>query len=194
MGNKDDKEIEIQVQVENSKKLISFLNKNAKFIGEEHQIDKYFSPAHRNFIKVRPVVEWLRLRDSSGKYSVNYKNWHYDKDGKSHYCDEYQTSIENLKQLEKIFSSLDIKEIVIVDKTRRLYKYQDYEIAIDSIKGLGDFVEIEYDKELDNRKPVEITEEMISFLKKLDCGKITRNYVGYPFQLLFPKEVELEDN
>ena len=57
MGNGGDKEIEIQVQIENSNKLISFLNKHAKFIGEKHQVDKYFSPAHRNFIKVRPVVE-----------------------------------------------------------------------------------------------------------------------------------------
>jgi len=193
MNNKEDKEIEIQVQVENSKKLVSFLNKNAQFIGEEHQIDKYFSPAHRNFIKPRPVAEWLRLRNSSGKYSVNYKNWHYDKNGKSHFCDEYQTPIEDLKQLEKIFSSLNMKEVVVVDKKRKLYKYQDYEIAIDSIKGLGDFIEIEYDGKFANQKPAEITKEMINFLKKMDCGKITRNYVGYPFQLLFPKEVKIED-
>jgi len=192
MGNGGDKEIEIQVQIENSNKLISFLNKHAKFIGEKHQVDKYFSPAHRNFTKVRPVVEWLRLRDSSGKYSINYKNWHYDKHGRSHYCDEYETPIESLEQLEKIFDALDIKEIVTVDKTRRLYQYQDYEIAIDSIKGLGDFVEIEYKGELGNHKPEDITKKMVNFLKELNCGRITRNYVGYPFQLLFPKEVKFE--
>lgn len=194
MGNVGDKEIELRVQVENSNKLISFLNKHAKFIGEKHQIDKYFSPVHRNFIKKRPVIEWLRLRDSSGKYSVNYKNWHYEKDGRSHYCDEYETQIENLGQLEKIFDSLDIKEIVTVDKIRRLYLYQDYEIAIDSVKNLGDFVEIEYKGKLDNLKPADITEEMINFLKKLNCGKMTRDFVGYPFQLLFPKEVMSEDS
>lgn len=194
MVNDKDKEIEIQIQIENSDKLISFLNKHAKFIGEKHQIDKYFSPAHRNFIKARPVAEWLRLRSSSGKYSINYKNWHYDKYGRSHYCDEYETPIESLEQLEKIFNSLDIKEIVTVDKTRRLYQYRNYEIVMDSVKKLGDFVEIEYKGRLGSRKPANITKGMISFLKKLNCGKITRNYVGYPFQLLFPKEVKFENS
>jgi len=133
------------------------------------------------------------LRDSSGKYSINYKNWYYDKDGKSQYCDEYETAIESKDQLNKIFSVLDIKEVVTVDKIRKLYLYQDYEIAIDSIKGLGDFVEIEYKGKIVNQKPADITKEMISFLKKIGCGKITRNYVGYPFQLLFPREVVLEE-
>jgi len=34
---------------------------------------------------------------------------------------------------------------------------------------------------------------MIKFLKNIGCGKIKRNYVGYPFQLLFPSEVKLEE-
>lgn len=192
MSNDGNKEIEIQVQIEKGKKFISFLKKEAKFISEQHQVDKYFSPAHKNFTDVRPVIEWLRLRDSSGKYSINYKYWHHDKDGKSHYCDEYETPIESLEQLENIFKALDIKGIVTVDKTRKIYLYKDYEVAIDSIKGLGDFVEIEYKGKLGKLKPKDITKEMINFLKRFDVGKISRNYVGYPFQLLFPKEVEYE--
>jgi len=78
MSNKSNKEIEIQVQIENIKELNKLLKEKAKFIGKEHQIDKYFSPNDKKFLKVRPVVEWLRLRDSSGKQSINYKNWHHD--------------------------------------------------------------------------------------------------------------------
>lgn len=193
MSNDGNKEIEIQVQIEKSKKLLIFLKTNATFLGKAHQVDKYFSPAHRDFTKVRPVVEWLRLRDSSGKYSINYKNWHHDKDGRSHFCDEYESSIESLEQLEKIFRSLNTKKITTVDKTRKIYLYQKYEIAIDSIKGLGDFVEIEYKGKVGHQKPKIITQNMIKFLKKFDCGKIKRNYVGYPFQLLFPKEVKYEE-
>lgn len=187
------KEIEIQVQIEHVQELISFLKKQAKFIGTKHQLDRYYSPAHRNFIESRPVKEWLRLRDSSGKFSVNYKNWYYDQDGKSQYCDEYETTIDDIDQLKKIFSILDIKEIVTVDKVRTLYLYQDYEIAIDSIKNLGNFVEIEYKSEIGDKTPTDITREMITFLKQFNCGKISRNYVGYPFQLLFPQEVVFEE-
>jgi len=192
MSNDGNKEIEIQVQIEKSTKLKAFLKKEAKFIGKKHQIDKYFSPAHKNYIKIRPVDEWLRLRDSSGAFSINYKYWHHDLDHKSQYCDEYETGIESLEQAENIFKALDIKNVAIVDKTRKLYLYKKYEIAIDSIKGLGDFVEIEYKGKLGKLKPEDITEEMVKFLKSFNVGKISRNYVGYPFQILFPKEVEYE--
>ncbi len=190
----DNIEIEIQVNIENSKLLIDFLEKNANFKKENHQIDEYFSPTHRNFTEIRPVKEWLRLRDSGGKHFITYKNWHYGEDGKSSdYCDEYETKIEDLDQLKKILDILNFKPIVKVDKIRKIWIYKDYEIAIDSVNGLGDFLEIEYIGENEKVEPKKITEEMINFLKDIGCGKIKRNYVGYPFQLLFPEEVKYEE-
>jgi len=188
-----DIEIEIQVSIENSKPLIEFLEKNADFQKESQQIDEYFSPTHRNFIEVRPVKEWLRLRDSSGKYSINYKNWYYDESRKSNYCDEYETKIEDLSQLKKILDVLNFKSVVKVDKLRKTWTYKDYEVAVDSVKGLGDFVEIEYIGRDEKADPKKITEEMVNFLKSVGCGQIKRNYVGYPFQLLFPEEVKYEE-
>ena len=188
-----DKEIEIQVQIESNINLFSFLEKKAKFVGETHQIDRYFTPAHRKFTELKPVKEWLRLRDSSGKFSINYKYWHYDADGKSNYCDEYETQIESIEQMKKIFGVLDIKEVVIVDKVKKIFLYKDYEIATDSVKGLGNFVEIEFKGKVGGRDPAKITSEMVLFLKKIGCGKIARNFVGYPFQLLFPNEVKFRD-
>ena len=188
-----DVEIEIQVSIENNKPLINFLEKNADFKKESHQIDEYFSPTHRNFVEARPLKEWLRLRDSGGKYSINYKNWHYDKDGKGHHCDEYEAKIEDLNQLKKILDVLNFKPLVKVDKIRKTWVYKDYEIAVDSVKGLGDFVEIEYIGREEKVDPKKITEEMINFLKSVGCGQIKRNYVGYPFQLLFPEEVKYEE-
>lgn len=193
MSNTNDKEIEIQVQIENYKDLFNFLKKEAKFISEEHQTDKYFSPSHRDFLRTKPVDEWLRLRDSSGKLTINYKNWHHDKNGRSNFCDEYETFVGNISDVEKIFKVLAINHVVTVDKVRKIYKYKSYEISIDSIKGLGDFVEIEYKGESADVDPVKITKEMIQFLKDLNCGKILRNHVGYPFQLLFPKEIKFEE-
>lgn len=189
----DNVEIEITVNIENNKPLMEFLEKNAEFKSEKHQIDEYFSPAHRNFIEIRPVKEWLRLRDADGEYSINYKNWHYDKNGKSYHCDEYETKVEDLNQIKKILDILNFKSLVKVDKIRKTWIYKDYEIDIDSVKKLGDFVEIEYIGKDENVDPKKITEEMIDFLKNLGCGKIKRDYIGYPFRLLFPDEVKSEE-
>lgn len=186
-------EIEIQVQIENVKDLLKFLKKNAKFVVKERQIDRYYTPAHRNFIAKKPIKEWLRLRDSSGKFSINYKNWYYDKDGKSDYCDEFETEIKDIESIEKILSALNMKLIATVDKKRETWKYKDYELAMDNVKGLGDFVEIEFKGENTRKKPKEITRQMIDFLKKNNCGKVIRNYVGYPYQFLFPHEIKLEE-
>ena len=189
----DNVEIEIKVNIENSKPLTEFLEKEAEFEEKKHQVDEYFSPAHRNFIGIRPVKEWLRLRDSNGKYSINYKNWHYDDDPeKSSYCDEYETKVEDLDKIKKIFEILNFKLLLKVDKIRKTWIYKDYEIDLDTVKGLGDFVEIEYigKEEVD---PDKITKEMIDFLKKIGCGEIKRNYVGYPFQLLFPGEIKVDE-
>jgi adenylate cyclase class 2 len=185
-------EIEIQVNIENSKSLIDFLEKNAEFKSENHQVDEYFSPAHRDFIKVKPINEWLRLRNSNDKYFINYKNWYREKDGKSYHCDEYETKIEDLVKLKNIFSVLNFKPLVTVDKIRKIWVYKDYEVAVDSVKNLGDFVEIEY---IGKGKvdPKEITKEMVDFLKSVGCGKIKRDYQGYPFMLLFPHEVKFEE-
>ena len=189
----NDVEIEITVNIENNKPLIGFLEKNAEFKLKKHQVDEYFSPAHRNFIEVRPVKEWLRLRDENGKYTINYKNWHYDKNGKSYHCDEYETKVEDLNQIKKILAVLNFKSLVKVDKIRKTWIYKDYEVDMDSVKKLGDFVEIEYIGKDENIDPKKITEEMIDFLKNLGCGKIKRDYIGYPFRLLFPDEVKSEE-
>jgi adenylate cyclase, class 2 len=183
-----DKEIEIQVQVEKIKPLIQFLKMNAKLVKKEHQIDEYYTPHHRDFIAVRPVAEWLRLRQENGKTTLTYKNWHYLKNGKSTHADEYETKVEDFNQMQSIFRALDFKIITHVDKKRQTYKYKDFEISLDCVKTLGDYIEIEY-KGNDNKvDPQKITDQMIKLLKDLNVGKIYRNYVGYTFMVLFPDE------
>lgn len=187
------KEIEIQVQLEKIRPLMDFLLKNAKLVGETTQIDRYFTPAHRQFLDKYPVSEWLRLRNAGGKFTINYKNWQYNESGKGLYADEFESIVENIEQMEKIFRFLDMKEVAVVHKeSRQTWLYGEYEIVIDKIKGLGTFVELEYsgtDKETDHEK---ITSEMIKFLKDLGCGKITQNHNGYPYILLFPEKVKYE--
>lgn len=182
-----DKEIEIQVRIERSEPLKNFLEKEANFISENRQVDEYFTPAHKNFIEVKPIEEWLRIRDEKGKFTINYKKWIYE-NGVGIYADEYETAIGDRETGRKIFMALDFKPLIVVDKTRRKYIYKDYEVAFDRVVGLGDFVEVEYKGEaiID---PKEETKKMIQFLKNQDCGKIEINHRGYPMSLLFPKDI-----
>lgn len=177
-------EIELQAKVENSKPLLDLLEKEGKFESENHQVDEYFTPAHRDFLALRPIEEWFRLRDSNGKFSVNYKKWHFDGEGRGLYADEYETKIDDIKMTRKIVEVLNFKPIVTVDKKRKVWRYKDYEICMDSVKNLGDFVEIEYYGARHHDDHKEIMEEMIKFLKDLGCGTLEINHSGYPALLL----------
>lgn len=181
-------EVEIKVQIEHSQTLVDFLNTEGKFQGEHHQVDEYFTPAHTDYTSVRPVNEWLRLRDSDGKFSINYKLWHRDENGNSTYCDEIETPVGNVEQMKKIFSAVGCRSLVIVNKVRRAWNYQNYEVALDSVKNLGDFIEIEYTGTDENPDHKKITEEMMTFLQNLNCGTIKKDNVGYPYLLLFGEE------
>ena len=188
----NNKEIEIQVRISNSQPLLDFLEKNGEFKYSNRQVDEYYTPAHRDFASIDPIKEWIRLRDSDGEFSINYKNWHYDSDGKSRYCDEFETVIGDLDQLRKIFTAINLKVLVKVHKQRRVWNYKNYEIAVDRVEGLGDFVEIEY-KGVDNADHKAITDGMIKFIKDIDCGEIRRNYRGYAYMLLYPDKTIPEE-
>lgn len=186
----EDIEIEIKVRVENVKPLDALMQKEGQFKGEVKQVDEYFTPAHVDYTSVSPVREWLRLRNEDGTFSINYKNYHFGADGKAEYCDEVETEVDEVGKVEKIFSAVGFRTLTRVEKLRSQWTYKDYEIAIDSVAGLGDFVEIEFNKK--SVDPKKVTDDMMRFLSDLGVGKIQRSYQGYPFMLLFPDKVVYE--
>ncbi|MDB5260242.1 MAG: hypothetical protein JWN37_473 [Candidatus Nomurabacteria bacterium] len=181
-----DIEIEIQARIQKSETLKIFLDNNAKFISENKQVDQYFTPAHENFVSVKPIEEWFRIREENGAFTINYKKWHYE-NGIGQYADEYETEVKDKEAMLKIIQALDMKPLITVDKTRKKWIYKDFEIAFDTVVGLGSFVEIEYKGE-GPVDPKEKTKEMVDFLKEHDCGTIELNNGGYPMLLLFPED------
>ncbi len=107
-------------------------------------MDRYYQPTYRRFLKSsdETINEWLRIGIRENKKILNYKNWH-----QSMYCDEYEVEIDDEDNLNKIFLILGLEEIALVDKKRKTYIYQDkYEIALDAVEKLGNFIEIEVKK------------------------------------------------
>lgn len=181
-----DREIEIRLKVEDNKPLLKFLGEKGDFKYEKHQKDEYFIPAHRNFIEAKPIKEWLRLRREEDKHLLNYKNWHYDDDGKSYHCDEYEVKIDNADKLADILKALNFKSLVVVDKKRKVFEFENYEIALDCVEGLGDYIEVEYKGE-EERDIKKVAEEMKNFIKQTGCQIIEQDFVGYPYLLLNKK-------
>jgi len=83
---------------------------------------------------------------------------------------------------------LDFKKIVIVDKQREYWDCGDFEVAVDDVKGLGYFVEVEAKSSFENT--IQARQGCIKFLSKLEMTVNEDDLikVGYPVMLLESKD------
>jgi adenylate cyclase class 2 len=183
-----DREIEIKFPVDEE----TFLRVRERLaqtaIGKplSNQVDTYLTPKHRNFVEPEFPWEWLSVRRRGGKAILCYKHWHPARERIHTHADEFETEIQDPDQLEKIFRALNFGELVTVDKKREIFIFKDeFEIALDDVKGLGFFVEIEALKDLGG---VDVTrKKILEFAGSIgiDTNRIDRR--GYPFQLMKKK-------
>ncbi len=175
------KEIEIKLPLENPETVEKFLDSVAKLVYKNHiQKDTYYIPKHRNFLEVKYPYEWFRLRESK-KSSVTYKHYYPENAEKNEYCDEFETEIADPAALKQILLSLDFKQIIVVHKARSAWMLDDVEIAIDFVKKLGHFIELELKKEM---LPKEGLDYLRQTLNKLNAEVGKEDLRGYPFLVL----------
>jgi len=123
--------VEIKAMCPNPDRVRDILQEhNARFIGQDHQIDTYF------------VVETGRLKLHEGdiENSLIFYERQNDAGPKRSEVQLYETEKESgLKDVLRSF----LDELVVVDKQREIYFIDNVKIHIDRVKGLGSFVEIE---------------------------------------------------
>ncbi|NOQ55943.1 MAG: class IV adenylate cyclase [Nanohaloarchaea archaeon] len=180
MSNND---IEIKYPLKNPDEVKQFLNKNAKLISENiYQKDSYYVPTHRDFLVVKYPFEWLRLRESSKGIFITYKHFYPNNVKKTDYCDEFETKIDNIKTMEKMFENLDFKNVVIVKKSRITWIFEEVEIVIDEVTDLGFYIELEAKKDFKN--PKDGKAYLYTILKKINVKVGEEDLRGYPFRIL----------
>jgi adenylate cyclase class 2 len=100
--------------------------------------DTYFNHPHRDF---RKSDEALRLRLCQNCSILTYKGPRLS--GRAKTRVEYEVPVGDMETMRKVLTSLGFIESGRVFKEREKYRLRDIEIAIDSVEGLGDFVELE---------------------------------------------------
>jgi len=178
------KEVEIQMIIKNPKEVEKKLRKFGKFIKNRKQVDKYFIPPHKNYFRTDPPVEYIRIRYEDGKDHLNYSFIHFDKKLRLRATDEYETLVEDPKIVETVFRRIGLISVVTVSKTRKYFDCGDFEVVLDRVKNLGNFMEIEAKKDFGGiRKTRKACEE---FLEKLNVDYKILRLMGYP-RLLYRK-------
>ncbi len=179
-------EVELKFPILNGNNIEDFLTQKATFKYESFQHDVYYNAPHRDFLENNNnVSEWLRIRVAKGEAQINYKDWQpRDKKIKTH-CKEFEANVDSYEQLKEILNALNFTKLIEVKKTRKAWDYMETEISIDSVEGLGFFIELEYKGEIEE---VELSRKhLFKVLKalKAETGELDRR--GYPYLLIEKK-------
>lgn len=184
----DNIEVEIKVALTKVKfdSIKKQIKKISKFVKSSHHIDHYYNSKHLDFLKPKYPYRWLTIRERDGRIILNYKHWYPEGVKYTTHCDEYETEIGNIKQLDKILEALDIEKFVVIDKKRETYVFKNkIEIALDQVKRLGYFIEAE---SLKNLGGVEKThKELVKFMNSLGITNTKTVPGGYGAAMLRKK-------
>jgi predicted adenylyl cyclase CyaB len=179
-------EVEIKLKINNFEEVKKILPKLGKLAKSIKQVDEYYIPYHRDFFAQKPhPVEWLRIRTNPDKTIFEYdKSINKKVDGEQECANEYETEISQPDEFRKILGFLNFKKVVKVEKLREYWNCGDFEVALDNVKDLGLFIEVEAKGDFENTKKAK--EGCLNFFKKLGFKNCEESQIkkGYPVLLL----------
>ena len=142
--NKNNIEVELRYRVKDKEKLRKWLEEHAEKLYEKKQRDEYFTPVYKNYFDEDLPYEYFRIRTTESGDSTTYKHWYAIPGKREHsHCDEYETDVSSGEQLRKILVATGFRTLVVVDKHRQAYSYENFEITIDEVQEVGTVCEIE---------------------------------------------------
>lgn len=175
-------ELEILVEAYDSEEVISNKLNMCKFIKSTHVIDIYYYDPLRHELKpdnTQKLFSSFRLRDKDKKITLTYKDDHYQ-NGLWLYSDEYETSVTNLDNIKIILKKLGQVELLTLDSYKRFYSYGDYEIAIEYVKKLGTFLEVELKRAIDEKDVLSEKRKIQKFIDSLQLNVSAELNAGKP--------------
>ncbi|MGD1060513.1 MAG: class IV adenylate cyclase [Methanomassiliicoccales archaeon] len=136
-------EIEVKARVEDTARLeAELLRRGARDFGVTLQKDVYYAHPTRDFAK---TDEALRIRVSNDLQMITYKGPKLDATTKTR--EEIEVSVASAEAVAEILQRLGFRPVTTVRKKRRTFGLKGIEVCLDSVEGLGDFVEFELDDE-----------------------------------------------
>ena len=130
-------EIEVKVRIDHEAVIPRLDELGASFEGTEHHNDVYYNAPHRDFSM---TDEALRLRECNGRSYLTYKGKKMDAISKTR--EEIETPVI-MSDMQNILGLLGFTESGSVRKIRQIFECNGFTVSLDSVEGLGEFMEIE---------------------------------------------------
>lgn len=174
-------EVELKVKTPHDPVRARLSELNAHHTETVEQTDTYYDAPHRNF---ETTDEALRIRTERTPDAeetatlLTYKGPLVDAHSKTR--TEIETGVENHTRMDDILDALGFTPATTVEKTRDRYAHGDYIVSLDSVSGLGEFVEVE--TEAKNTAAIETARDgATTLLRELDLdpdNQIRTSYLG----------------
>lgn len=176
-------EIEAKYIIDEEKfiEIEKYFDDNGYTFSEESQHDIYFSPTHFPFFGGEINNEALRIRVLDDKNILNYKKFIDKTETSDSYNIEHEMEIDNVSMFKQILKDLRIEEAFTLIKKRKKYIIDGIiEIALDNVKDLGYFIELEIINSDNLDKATELKDMLV---KEFGLKEEMRSYKGYGYML-----------
>lgn len=135
------------------------------------EIDMYFDGVSRDFKQTDEALRLRSCRDLEGggaRTLLTYKGPKVD--AASSTRTEYETSVGDLETARKLLEALGFRPRFTVDKTRREFTLEGVTLCLDTVAGLGSFLELESLTVSPERREAEVT-RLLSLLDGLGVSR-----------------------
>jgi len=146
-------EVEIKVRADHETVRERLADLDADRQERVRQVDTYFDAPHREFAVTDEALRVRRVRapeDEAGEEDarITYKGPLLDAESKSR--EEFETGVDEGATATEIFERLGFEAAATVEKDRERYELRGYDVTLDAVDGLGEFVEVETERETDD--------------------------------------------
>ena len=152
-------EVEIKTGLKDYNSARKTISKIGKFIKKVRQIDTYYTPPDRDYYTEKPVRYYIRTRETKDKFTFEFHKPRLGKNVKSE-AEEYEVTINDKKTFLQIIKFIGLRKRAAVGKVREYFMCGKFEIALDKVKDLGIFIEVEAKSSKLTKK------DCMNFLKK----------------------------
>ncbi len=198
-------EVEVKVPADHDAVRAALADVGAECVGTVVQADTYFDAPHRDFAETDEALRVRRVataaeqfeRDAveggltatinavldgesrdEGESRVTYKGPLLEAESKSR--EEFETAVGSGAEMREILSRLGFDPAATVRKVRETHHVDDFEVLLDAVEGVGEYVEVETEVETDGEVEA-AREDAYVLLRRLGLDpddQIRTSYLG----------------
>lgn len=153
-------------------------------------VDIYFYDPTRIDFK-GTIGECLRLRQVNGEHTLSFKVDKFNENGKWSHADVFESNVESVLDCLQRFNDNGFKELLTIENTKTLYEHEKYQVFLEEVVELGNFIELDLDTE-EEVNVEEIKADMYEFVKTLNLDITNPLTIGKPELMIKKLGIEVK--